>query len=81
MKHIDRAVAQSIRQWINDGAMPKHQLLGIKEGYTEVILNPICDLYIWTPEGYTGTTAPRLTLEMKQEMHEEAVRKEEEYEH
>lgn len=81
VKHIDRAVAQSIRQWINDGAMPKHQLLGIKEGYTEVILNPICDLYIWMPEGYTGTTAPRLTLEMKQEMHEEAVRKEEEYEH
>lgn len=76
VKHIDRAIANSIRQWLTDGAMPKHQLLGLADGYTEVILNPNRDIYIWTPPGYEGETAPTLTPEMKQEMHEEAVRKE-----
>lgn len=76
VKHIDRAVANSIRQWVNDGTMAKHQSLGLADGYTEVILNPNRDIYIWTPPGYEGETAPTLTPEMKQEMHEEAVRKE-----
>ena len=80
VKHIDRAVGQCIRQWLNDGAMPKHQSFGLGEGFTEVMLNPQKDIYIWTPSGYEGITVPCLTLEMKQEMHEEAVRKEEEHE-
>ncbi len=80
VKHIDRALARWIRQWLSDGAMPKHQTLGLKEGYTEVVLNPIYVFVIWTPPGYEGTTVPCLTEEMKQEMHEEAVRNEEEHE-
>jgi basic membrane protein A len=80
VKHVDRAVANSLRQWLTDGALPKHQSLGLAEGYTEVILNPVRDIYIWTPAGYEGDTAPCLTPEMKQEIHEEAVRKEEEHE-
>jgi len=76
VKHIDRAVAKSIRQWVNDGTMPKHQSLGLADGFTEVILNPNRDIYIWTPPGYEGGTVPTLTPEMKQEMHEEAVRRE-----
>lgn len=80
VKHIDRAVAQCIKQWLSEGAMPKSQTLGLTDGYTEVILNPGRDIYIWTPPGYEGNTAPCLTPEMKQEMHEEAVRKEEEHE-
>ena len=80
VKHIDRALARWIRQWLSDGAMPKHQTLGLKEGYTEVVLNPTYVFVIWTPPGYEGTTVPCLTEEMKQEMHEEAVRKEEEHE-
>lgn len=81
VKHIDRALARCIRQWFSDGAMPKHQTIGLKEGYTEVILNPnFPPLIIWMPSGYEGTTVPCLTEEMKQEMHEEAVRKEEEHE-
>lgn len=80
VKHIDRALAQTIRQWLTNGTMPKHQSLGLKEGYTEVILNPNQSINIWTPVGYEGTTVPTLTPEMKQEMHEEAVRKEEEHE-
>ncbi|MBR3022123.1 MAG: hypothetical protein IKH59_07150 [Bacteroidaceae bacterium] len=80
VKHIDQAIEQCIRHWVNNWAMPKHQLLGLADGYTEVILNPDMDIYIWTPSGYEGETVPRLTMEMKQEMHEEAVRKEEERE-
>ena len=80
VKHIDRALLQSIRQWFANGTMPKHQTLGLKEGYTEVTLNPNSDIYIWAPPGYEGETTPCLTEEMKKEMHEEAVRKEEEHE-
>lgn len=80
VKHIDRAVADCIRRWLIDGTMPKHQLLGLADGYTEVILNPGRDIYIWPPSGYEGDTQPYLTPDMKQEMHEEAVRKEEEHE-
>ncbi len=80
VKHIDRAVAQCISQWLNDGTMAKHQTLGLKGGFTEVIINPNNDIYIWIPEGYNGDTAPQLTMEMKEEMHNEAVRKEEEHE-
>lgn len=76
VKHIDRAVAQCIRQWLTDGAMPKHQMLGLADGYTEVILNPRKDIYIWPLAGYDGETVPCLTPEMKQEMHEEAVKEE-----
>ena len=43
-------------------------------------LNPNSDIYIWAPPGYEGETTPCLTEEMKKEMHEEAVRKEEEHE-
>lgn len=80
VKHIDSAVEQCIRQWITNGTMPKHQLLGLAEGFTEVILNPNTNIYIWAPSWYEGTTVPCLTPEMKQEMHEEAVRKEVEHE-
>lgn len=80
VKHIDRAIALTIRQWVSDGTMPKYQSLGLKEGYTDVILNPSRNIYIWAPAGYEGTTVPILTPEMKQEIHEEAVRKEEEHE-
>ena len=76
LKHIDRALARSIELWLTDGTIPKHQLLGLADGYTEVVLNPINDIYIWTPQDYEGDTAPCLTQEMKQEIHEEAVRKE-----
>jgi len=80
VKHIDRAVGECIRQWVRDGEMPKHQLLGLADGYTEVVLNPGKDIYIWMPAGYQGETVPLLTPEMKREIHAEAVKKEEEHE-
>jgi len=78
VKHIDRALARSIEQWFNDGTLPKHQTLGLADGSTEVILNPSKDIIIWTPSGYQGETVPHLTPDMKKDIHEEAVRKEEE---
>ena len=80
VKHIDRALADCIRQWLTEMTMAKHQTLGLKEGFTEVILHPNRYLNIWIPAGYEGNTAPLLTTEMKNEMHDEAVRKEEEHE-
>ena len=80
VKHIDRALAQSITQWLREGKMPKHQTLGLKDGYTEVVMNPTHTICIWTPPGYEGNTVPVLTQEMKQAIHDEAVRKEEEHE-
>ena len=80
VKHIDRAIEQCIGQWLTDGAIPKHQLFGLADGYTEVILNPSIKIYIWIPSGYDGETVPILTDEMKQVIHEEAIRKEAEHE-
>lgn len=77
VKHVDRAMDNCIRQWLS-GNIPKHQLLGLASGYTEVILRK--PVIIWPPEGYEGNIVPTLTAEMRQVIHEEAVRKEEEHE-
>jgi basic membrane protein A len=75
VKHISRAMDLCIRQWLSGEGIPKHQTLGLASGYTEVILNRPVE--IWEPEGYEGETVPTLTEEMKQAIHEEAVKKEE----
>ena len=36
VKHIDRAVALCISQWLSPEGMPKHQSLGLADGYTDV---------------------------------------------
>jgi basic membrane protein A len=73
VKHIDRAVARCIGQWLSADGMPKHQRLGQADGYTEVILHPYDD--------YSRMCfAETLTAEMLRNIHEEAIRKESEYE-
>ena len=71
LKHIDRAVALCVGQWLSPEGMPKHQVLGLKEGYTEVAINSaLCDLSLYNefvPE------------ELRQQIHEDAIRKEAEY--
>lgn len=69
VKHIDRAVALCIGQWLSPDGMPKHQQLGLADGYTEVVLHPYGDYY---KELFTQT----LTADMLQAIHAEAVRKE-----
>lgn len=43
VKHIDRAVALCIEQWLSSEGMPKHQTLGLADGYTEVVTHPMAD--------------------------------------
>ena len=72
LKHIDRAVALCIGQWLSPEGMPKHQVLGLKEGYTGVTLN-LQDFYLEQYNKYIPET-------LRQQIHEDAIRKEEEYE-
>ena len=77
IKHIDRAVALCISQWLSPGGMPKHQSLGLADGYTDVVVTPDNSfLYsiISFADGY------ELTDEMRAKIHEDAIRKEAEYE-
>lgn len=75
VKHIDRAIAHCIRQWHSDGTMPKHQSLGLAEGYTEVVRT-----YEDFTDNYDAETLEQLSEEKLKEIHEEAIRREEAYE-
>ena len=72
LKHIDRAVGLCIGQWLSPEGMPKHQVLGLKEGYTGVTLN-LQDFYLEQYNKYIPET-------LRQQIHEDAVRKEADYE-
>ena len=72
LKHIDRAVGLCIGQWRSPEGMPKHQVLGLKEGYTGVALN--------LDENHLTTYNKYITEELRQQIHEDAIRKEEAYE-
>ena len=73
VKHIDRAVALCIDQWTSGEGIPKHQTFGLAEGYTEVIEHPMGDYF----EPYFSGTVDK---ETRAAIHEEALRKEAEYE-
>ncbi len=72
LKHVDRAVGLCISQWLSPEGMPKHQVLGLKEGYTSVALH-LDDYYSEEYNKY-------ITETLRQQIHEDAIRKEEEYE-
>ena len=72
LKHIDRAVGLCIGQWLSPEGMPKHQVLGLKEGYTGVSLR-LDESYLEKYNMYIPET-------LRQQIHEDAIRKEEEYE-
>lgn len=73
VKHIDRAVQQCIEQWLSPEGMPKHQTFGLADDYTGVVIHP-----------YTEDSKMRfersLSKELRQSIHQEAIRKEAEYE-
>ena len=71
VKHIDRAVTLCIGQWLTEKGMPKHQRLGLSEGYTEMVLHPVWDY----ADDYLKRT---LTDEALEDLRQEAIRKEEE---
>lgn len=73
VKHIDRAVEHCVAQWLSPEGMPHHQVLGLQSGYTEAIYHyyhPMDQEYF---ESY-------IDEDLYQQIHDDAVRKEEEYE-
>lgn len=73
VKHIDRAVTQTIGQWLSAEGMAKHQKLGLSTGYTEVVTHPTDDfMKILLDELYTDS--------LQAVIHDDAIRKEAEYE-
>ena len=77
VKHIDRAIALCIEQWLSPEGMPKHQSLGLADGYTGVEVTTDNSLFYDLLDYHNA--AP-LTEEMRAKIHEEAIRKEAEYE-
>lgn len=73
VKHVDRAIELCIGQWLSPDGMPKHQTFGLADGYTGVVIHP-----------YTDDSKTRfdgaLSNELRQRIHQEAVRKEADYE-
>ena len=72
VKHIDRAVGLCIGQWLSPEGMPRHQVLGLKDGYTGVSLR-LTDYYLVQYNKYIPT-------ELREQIHGDAIRKEEAYE-
>ena len=75
VKHIDQAMDRCIRQWLSNEGMPKHQSLGLESGFTEVTRT-----YMSYPDQYRAEVLEELNEEKLKEIHETALRKEEEYE-
>ena len=73
VKHADDAVEHCISQWLSADGMPKHQSLGLANGYTGLTFHP-ADTSMWT---LYNTFVPE---DLRQTIHEEAIRKEAEYE-
>jgi len=73
VKHIDRAVKEEITAWFSEEGMPKHQSLGLAQGYTGVEIHIVANTVNVKTDG-------ELIDELRQQIHDEAVRKEAEYE-
>lgn len=73
VKHIDRAVALCIGQWLSGDGIPKHQNFFLDSGYTEVVLHPFSSYR----EGIFSTLLPE---DVRKAIHESAIAKEAEYE-
>lgn len=73
VKHTDDVVEHCIRQWLSAEGIPKHQSLGLAEGYTELVFHP-ANTSMWI---LYDSDVPE---DLRQIIHEEAIRKEAEYE-
>lgn len=73
IKHIDRAVGLCISQWLSAEGMPKHQMLGMADGYSEVVAEPANSLFY-------DLLGDVLTDDFLTTIHDDAIRKEAEHE-
>lgn len=78
VKHIDRAVALCISQWLSPEGMPKHQALGLADGYTGVEIEK--DNSILYTVLQNNESDDVLSDELLTKIHNDAIRKEAEYE-
>jgi len=72
VKHIDEAIMECVHKWLSPNGMPKHQSLGLASGYTEVLQYSI-------PSIFTQMFQDDISEELHQTIHEEAIRREEDY--
>ena len=72
VKHSDAAVKRCIGQWLSPEGMPKHQTLGLADGYTEMVFCPAEPTDMEIVDRYIST-------EMREAIHREALEKEAEY--
>lgn len=77
VKHIDRAVSLCISQWLSPDGMPKHQSLGLADGYTGVEV--VADNSLFYDVLTFNLSAEVLTDELRTKIHNDAIRKEAEY--
>ena len=73
VKHTDDVVEHCIGQWLSAKGMPKHQSLGLADGYTELVFHP-ANTSLW--DKYDADVPE----DLRRAIHEEAIRKEAEYE-
>lgn len=73
VKHADRAVEHCIGQWLSEEGMPKHQSLGLAEGYTELVFCPV-------DYGGLDRYAEVFPEEEREALRKKAIEKEEAYE-
>jgi len=73
VKRIDLVVGESIRKWFTGEGMDKHLTLGLAAGYTYVDIN--AHNYWFAPSESSGKPSEELLWQI----HEEAIKKEEEY--
>ena len=73
VKRIDMVVGESIRKWFTGEGMDKHLTLGLASGYTDLIVN--AHPYWFVPSSTSGEPS----AELLRQIHEEAIKKEEEY--
>ena len=73
VKHSDNVVEHCISQWLSAEGMPKHQSLGLADGFTEMVFHP-ANTSLW------GKYDANVPEDLRRAIHEEAIRKEAEYE-
>ena len=72
VKHADDVVEHCIQQWLSDEGLPKHQSVGLAEGYTGTVYHPV-NTSMWI---LYDRDVPE---DVRQTIREEAIRKEAEY--
>jgi len=72
VKHSDEAVEHCIGQWLSAEGLPKHQTLGLSDGYSEMVFCP-------ADAGEMDQIDKLLPAQVREAIHKEALEKEAQY--